>query len=307
MITNDRLPDFLIIGAGKSGTTALCDFLSQHPEIFISKRKEPNFLAFEGVDSNSYDLEESRSYHEQSVVTLEKYLELFENAAENQVVGENSNVYLTNERTIPNIKKYVPNAKLIVILRHPADRLLSRYSHLVRINSVPTEGLDELFNRSSIWWRRQDLILEGFYGRYLERYYREFDKDLIKVIFYEDFKLNRGQVLKEVFEFLNVDGSFKADASVILNKSGRRKKNLFNWLLGEDGFLIKSSKKMSPKIHDIMKNDLFFKKQLLKWRNSNLETIKFSEDLRTRITDEIYREDIIKLENVTGRSLKDWF
>lgn len=307
MKTHDRLPDFLIIGAGKSGTTALFYFLSQHPNIFIPRHKEPNFFALEGVSLQSYDLEESRQYHLRSIDDYDSYVNLFKDALESQLVGENSNMYLTSEKAIANIKKYTPDAKLIAIIRNPADRLISRYTHLVREDSVPEGGIEAVFDKSSIWWKRPDLVQEGFYGAYLSRYFEEFDQDQVKVILYDEFRADGNSVLRDVCEFLGVSTEFDVDSDMILNKSGRLKDNFFNKVLGQNGTLIRSSKKAFPHLHKKLKKNDFIKKVLVGWRNQNLEDVEVPANLRQRIVDEIYKEDILKLEKVLGKSLKSWY
>lgn len=302
-----RLPDFLIIGAGKSGTTAILFQLGQHPQVFFPTLKEPNFLALEGVDINDYEFEESREYHLRSIDKFEDYVALFKDAKPEQLVGENSNQYIYSERAIENIKKYMPKAKLIALIRHPAERLISRYSHLERNNAVPTKDIEAVFDRSSIWWRRPDLIPEGFYGSHLEKYFANFDRDQLKVILYDDFKADNAGVLREVCEYIGVDPDFEAKSEVVVNKSGKLKDNLFNKMLGQNGAVINTLKKVSPSLHKAFKGSDVVKQTLIKWRNKNLDAVELPKDFKQRVTEEIYKEDIQKLEKVLGRSLKHWY
>ena len=308
MQSSDRLPDFLIIGAGKSGTTSLVFFMSRHPEIFVPKVKEPNFFALKGVSPDSYELEESRTYHLRSIVDLDGYHGLFAEAAPNQVLGENSNMYLMSDRAIANIKHYVPDVKLIAILRHPAERLISRYTHLVRDGNIPEGGtLEALFDRSSVWWKRPDMIEEGFYGEYLEKYLKVFKREQIKVVLFEDFKANTPEVMKDIYNFVGVSTDFEPDTEVVFNKSGKLKDNIFNKLLGQGGALIRGTKRNFPDFHKKLKSNDLIKKTLTNWRNKNLESVDLPKDIKQRITNEIYRDDIIKLEKVLGRSLSHWY
>ena len=307
MNVDERMPDFLIIGAGKSGTTAILYFLGQHPKIFFPTRKEPNFFALEGVDVDSYEFKESSEYHKRSIDNLPDYLDLFRSARPDQVVGENSNQYLYSNEAIESIKKYVPEAKLIALIRHPAERLISRYNHLERDNSVPDGGFEAIFDRSSIWWKRPDLLFEGFYGAHLEKYYQNFDKDQIKVILYDDFKADNEGVIRDLCSFIGVDPDFDIDTEIILNKSGKLKDNLFNKMLGQNGSVIQSIKKISPTLHKSFKGNPLIKETLIKWRNRNLESVPVPENFRKRVTEEIYKDDILKLEKVLDRSLKHWY
>lgn len=302
----DRLPDFLIIGAGKSGTTAMLYLLGQHPQIFFPTLKEPNFFALEGINPNSYEFEESKDYHLRSIDKYEDYVKLFSTATVEQVVGENSNQYIYSDTAISNIKKYVPHAKLIALIRHPAERLISRYSHLEREGEVPTGGIESIFDKNSIWWRRPDLLPEGFYGAHLEKYYSHFSKNQIKVILYEDFKKDNLRVIKDVCAFIGVQPDFDVESNVVVNKSGKLKDNFFNKMLGQNGVVINQLKKISPSIHKTLKSNSFIKETLIGWRNKNLEAIELPSDFKQRVTNEVYKEDIIKLEKVLGRSLEHW-
>lgn len=307
MKPDTRLPDFLIIGAGKSGTTAVLYFLSQHPQVFFPKRKEPNFFAIEGMDMDSLEFEESKVYHSRSIHTLEDYKALFNEAGKNQILGENSNLYMSSERAIENIKKYVPEARLIALLRHPAERLISRYNHLVREDVVPEGGVEAIFDRDSIWWKRPDLVHEGFYGQYLEKYFEAFPQEQLKVILYDDFRADSKAVIQDLCQFIGVDPNMDLDTEMVLNKSGKLKDNLFNRVLGQNGLLINGLKKTLPGVHRALKKNVAVRKTLTDWRNKNLEDVELPPDFKERLTQEIYRSDIIKLEKVLGRSLKHWY
>ncbi len=124
-------PHFLVIGAGKSGTTSLHEYLKQHPQIFMA-RKEPNFFAYENLDPSTLDDPDDREHYAQSFVSPESYLNLFAEAREGQLRGEVSNTYISKDGAWANIQRRLPEVKLIAILRHPAKRLFSRYTHLLR-------------------------------------------------------------------------------------------------------------------------------------------------------------------------------
>lgn len=72
-----RLPDFVVIGAGKSGTTSLNEYLKEHPQIFMATRKEPNFFAYEMMSEDDFELERSKRFYRNSVLTIDEYLKLF--------------------------------------------------------------------------------------------------------------------------------------------------------------------------------------------------------------------------------------
>jgi hypothetical protein len=301
-----RWPDFIVIGAGKSGTTALNKYLDQHKGIFMALRKEPNFFGLEDVDPDSYELEESREYHLKSVYEKEEYLKLFEGATSSHKTGEISNLYMFSEEACSSIKKYAPNAKLIALLRQPADRLFSRYLHMVREETIPYDDWSSVFQKGTIWWKRPDLINEGFYYKHLKKYYDNFPHENIRVYLYDDFRSDPLAVLRDIFQFIGVDHEVAVDTDIVVNKSGKRKKNLFNVLLGQNGVMINMAKTIFPNLHRKMRRNKDAVKYLNKARNKNIVSMKMDPEIRDRITQDIYREDILGLSQLLDRDLSFW-
>ena len=124
------LPNFLIIGSAKGGTSSLHYYLRQHPQIFMPDLKEPRFFALEGGILNFQNPDSAINYN--SITTLREYESLFANVTNELGIGEASPLYLYSEKAARRIKHYVPDAKLMVILRNPVDRAFSCYTHLLR-------------------------------------------------------------------------------------------------------------------------------------------------------------------------------
>ena len=303
----ELLPDFLIIGAGKSGTTSLDNYLKQHPEIFMSPVKEPNFFAYENIDINQLYPEARHHYH-QSVTDLTSYQELFNKAGEGDLLGETSNTYLVVEGSAENIKRHIPGVKLIAILRQPTDRLYSRYLHLAREGELPSENFEDVLDKDSIWWVRNDLVIEGLYYKNLSRFFNLFGKEQIKVIIYDDFRKDPGSVLDEIFDFLEVDRINNLDFSISYNKSGFIKNKMYDRILGHNSVLIKTAKKVIPtRLFSKVKKSLHIQKLISNVRDYNLSQPKLNPELRAEITDKIYKEDIIQLGKLLNRDLSYWF
>lgn len=306
-MSTKRLPDFVIIGAGKSGTTSLNEYLKEHPSIFMATRKEPNFFAFETLDPSIYDEEKSIEYYYNSVLTIDDYYKLFEGAKEEQLLGEVSNTYISHDHSWERIKHYVPNAKLIAILRHPAERLYSRYFHLVRENEIPEGGeMEEVFNRDSVWWRRPDLVNEGFYYEKLKPFYDNFPKENIKIFLYEEFIGDTDRVLRDTFNFLGIDPEVKVATDIIYNKSGEVKNKSVDALVGQNSGLILFLKKFLPGLHRYLKESVWANRILNNMRNKNLDKPGMDPDFRKRITHDLYKEDIEKLAELLGRDMSAW-
>ena len=131
MLVESMLPNFLIVGAARSGTTSLFHYLEKHPDIFVPKNKEPSYFTF-FENKPSFTLGRPANF----VTERQEYLKLFESGGEHLVRGEASTPYLYfHEPTIVNILKHYKNLskpKIIIILRNPVDRAYSQYMMNVR-------------------------------------------------------------------------------------------------------------------------------------------------------------------------------
>jgi hypothetical protein len=305
---HDLIPDFLIIGAGKSGTTSLDKYLKEHPEIFIPRVKEPNFYGYERRTTADFGGERAEIAHFQgSVTNLNDYLELFKEARPGTMKGETSNTYLYHEDAPARIKYYNPDMKLIAVLRQPAGRLYSRYLHLARENRVPTEKFGDCMDKNSIWWKRNDLIKEGFYFKNLSPFYKLFPAENIKVYLYEELNDHPLTVLRDIFRFLNVNPDFQPDFSVRYNQSGIIKNKFLNKIYGQKGILSSGLKALLPKsVLEQLKTNSVIQKGINDLRSKNLEKPKFDAKLRHWLTSEVYGKDIEQLQGLIARDLSHW-
>lgn len=300
-----RLPDFLVIGAGKSGTTSLNHYLNQHPSIFMA-RKEPSYFAIKNLESinDSSDVE-MMNYYPNGVKNLDDYQDLFNDAKEGQLIGEVSPIYLNSSEAAKEIKDILPKVKLIAILRHPTERLFSRYLHLASENRAP--DMELVYDRSSVWHLRNDLVKEGYYGNNLNTYFKLFNKGQLKVILYEDYKENPLEVISSIYKFIGVDDKYSPDVTIKHNQSGFAKNKLIDNLIGRKGTINKFVKNINPSIYAKLKSNARIHKFLLNLRNFN--TIKPNQSIvnKQKITNEIYLEDIKILERLLHRNLKHWY
>lgn len=300
-------PDFAIIGAGKSGTTALHKYLQQHPQIFIPEHKDPSYLAvMQETPVAPEDDPQGFHHHPYAIYDEAAYLALFEPAGAEQLTGDVSTMYLYHPDAAENIRRHRPGLKLICILRNPADRLFSRYLHLARDRRDHETPLDQLFDRDSVWWHRDDLIREGRFYEHLKRYYDRFGREQIKVFLYDDLKADEQGLLRDIWDFLGVDASFTPETEIRFNQSGVIKHAWKDYLIGHPSLLRRSAEAVAPGIVDRMRKHPGLQRMVSRMRAGNLERPDFDPALRQRITDEIYREDITKLQTLIGRDLSHW-
>ena len=121
-------PNFFILGAAKSGTTALQQYLVQHPDIFMSEPKEPHFFAFPGMRLEFMGPGDDETINRNAITDRNEYYKLFEKSGKARMRGEASVSYLYYSQTAKNIKKAHPEARLLMVLRNPARRAFSAFS-----------------------------------------------------------------------------------------------------------------------------------------------------------------------------------
>lgn len=219
-----RLPDFISIGAFKSGTTSLMSWLSQHPQIFIPWLQEPNYFAsphFKPHDDGETRPQRSVEgvYNRLRTDSLSQYAALFDRVPPDAVAGESSPQYLRDPVACPRIAELLPDVKLIAILRHPADRAFSDYSMLVR-DGLETGSFDEAIRRPRGMETFAHYVETGFYGSQLRPYVETFPADQLRVVFFEDLRDNPRGLVRSFFEWFGVDPDFEPDVTEVRNISG---------------------------------------------------------------------------------------
>lgn len=209
-----RVPNFLIIGAAKAGTTAVYDYLGEHPDIYMSPLKETNFLALEGHPLNFSGPGDDDYINKWSIVRLEEYCAQFQGVTTETAVGEASPLYMYEPCTIGRIERYVPDAKFIAVLRNPVDRAYSAYLHCIRDGRETlrdfAQALDAEDGRIAAGWEHiWHYARMGYYGCQLQRYYSTFGPDRVRVFLHQDLAEDPVGMLQECYRFLGVDDGFE--------------------------------------------------------------------------------------------------
>jgi hypothetical protein len=305
------LPNFLVIGAEKCGTTALYHFLKQHPQIYMSPIKEPHFFCFEGhrpgieeENPNNVPRRLPGPRHEPTdhITDIDAYRSLFQQVSGKTAVGEVSPAYIYFPKAVKRIQHYIPNAKLVAILRDPVDRAYSNFLHCVALGREPLTDFAQALEEEEIrvrnnWPSMWHYKRKGLYYHQLKRYFDAFEQDQIKVYLYEDLKADPSGLLRDIFLFLEVNPSFVADTSGQHNISGvPRNRALHAVYLYLNRPLVKR----------------FVPTSLLeKWREPVRRWLltrppELSGDERKRLVEEIFREDILRLQELIDRDLSRW-
>lgn len=180
------LPNFLIIGAPRCGTSWLHRCLVDHPEVAMAKVKEVNFF-------NSYK-NWSRG--------VEWYESFFENCESATAIGEATPGYFPSLDATERMTKVVPNAKLIAVLRNPIDRAYSMFW----LGRGCGEYADLSFEQAII--EHESLLNPGLYTDHIERTLKFYPRDQLLILLFDDLKHNDADHVKKVFEFIGVDPEF---------------------------------------------------------------------------------------------------
>jgi Sulfotransferase family len=301
------LPNFLIIGAMKAGTTSLYHYLKQHPQIYMSSIKEPNFFSLEGsnLDFNGAEGKEriQRWVKRESVTNIEEYRALFRRAASETAIGEASPMYLYSPEAPYRIRYYVPEAKLIAILRNPVERAYSAFLYMTRDGREPINEFSQALqaeesrmraNWEWIWHYKH----MGFYYTQLKRYFDVFDRGQIKVYLYEDLRADLPCVLQDIFQFLEVDEAFVPDTSLRHNVSGVPGSGLLPRL-------ILRRNPVKTVLRPLFPQGLRQRISVSLKSRSLVEPPPLAPEVRRELL-EVYWDNILKLESLIERDLSGW-
>jgi len=284
------MSNFMMIGVAKAGTTSFFRYLDQHPQIYMTPIKATNLFGYEDArDWRWADEGDPPMPQNFPVRTFEAYEASFAGATNELAIGEVSPQYFRCPNAAPRIRECVPNAKLVVSLRNPAERAFSGFMMRTRRGEAVKGFYEELTPQSSH-------VKEGFYYRRLKRYSDLFPKDQIRIYIFEEFKKDPTRTVIDLYDFLGVETSFVPDTSVQHNPGAIPKIRLLNRLFNNPT-LIQMTKSVVPE-------GLHVKLKQIQQLNQKT-TPKFPADLRSKLLD-FYRDDILKLEALLNRDLSIW-
>lgn len=298
-------PDFIIGGVAKSGSSSLARYLAQHPQVYLSPVKEPDYFRTDDLRFLYRDFERLQPSSTQHIArrTLAYYEALFSAAPAGHIRGEASITYLRGGRdTALRINAALPSVKLIFILRQPADRAYSNYIHQrrVAVETLPfSAALDAEPRRLAtpmhgFWGYRTD----GFYHDKLRAFYDVFGPDRIKVLLYDDWRAP-ATLMREVFTFIGVDPSFPINTAQRYNE-------------GTVPLLPSINRRLEPARSTALRRRCpdkvwhFLRASLHRLRRLNLVSAPPLDPRLHRSLTESYRDDILKTQALIGRDLSAW-
>lgn len=276
------IPNFLVIGDLKAGSTSIYHYLQQHPDVFMPGVKEPRYFAFDPENPYHVKLPAFR------VRTYEDYVQCFEGARGERAIGEASPNYVRSPIAAARIKATLPDVRILASLRNPADRLHSAFQMEYREGRGPGSFGEMAF-------RNNALIVKGnYYWADLKRYFDRFPRDRIKIVLFDDLVADAGAVARDLYRFLDINAGFSPDLEVKNEGGVPRSKLAFSLLM--------SGKKHLKRLGRPPAALLPAWKRVKK---ASLQKVAMEPIVREKIL-EICREDILRTQDLIGRDLSAW-
>ena len=294
-------PNFFIIGAPKAGTTALYTYLSEHPHVYMSMMKEPHFFATDFPNLRA-----------RACSTLDDYLKLFADAKPEcyQAVGEASVHYIHSAEAVRNICNFDPEAKLIAMLRHPADLIYSFHGQCF-FNAIEDQADFEV-----AWClqasRREGVNLPsgcyepafvqyeqiGKLGMQVESVLDIFPSEQLLFILFDDFIADTPAVYQRVLNFLEIP----PDARRTFHKVNESKRPRLRWL----NELAYNRPSWMTRLYEYSGvRGYGIKGRLLRLNTQKKQRSSLSPAFRAELLG-VFRQDIVKLGKLLKRDLGHW-
>jgi len=287
-----RFPNFFIAGAPKCGTSTLAWWLSRHPQVFMSRQKEPHFF---NTDTRRI------------IKRRDRYYALFADAPENAIaIGEASTRYLRSATAIPNILAEIPDPRFIVCLRNPVDMAISLHNQKIM------DGIETIKDFNEAWeaqrrrkeghnippQARTDPSLLFYYdycllGQQVERLLTLVPADKVKFVFLDDLSREASSVYDDVVQFLGLDSAPMEDYS---------KKNVGR------GVRSTALRLMERRIYHVLDKAGIPKKpfRLVSHALNRKKSVPSVEPEARKFLWEKFERDIELLAELVGRDLSGW-
>jgi len=296
---NKFLPNLFIPGAAKSGTTTLHELLNLHPEISMSKVKEPVF----------WNNKKFEKYIEQDWLNYKK---LF--VEKSKIYGESTTSYMYYNSFIENINKnYKKSPKFIFILRNPIDRYNSHFWWMKGLGLEKNKIKNVLNIESQINFEEYDYYPKnyfqfGLYSKWIQRFIDNFGLENIKVITLEKLISNRLDTINSCFDFLGLK-KLESIPEKTSNKTTRIKYSfLYHFIrkssIGKMNYTKIGKIFLSNKSIDRIKNKL--KDIITNWKTEEFEYEPLQSEHRNHLKDAGYFSDVEKLKEIFDYSFNEW-
>jgi hypothetical protein len=297
-----RKPGFFVVGAPKSGTTSLYHYLKQHPRVFLPRIKELNFFC--------------RDLHFRfPLLNEEQFMNYYKEWKHEKIAGEISVWNLLSEKAASNIRTFNPEARIIIMLRNPADMMYALHSnHLFNDNELITDFAEAIrVRRTNDDAPVSPVIkspLEGLnyyhvatYYPQVKRYFDEFGRDRVHVILFDDFVKDTVSVYRQLLRFLGTEEIVPPEFKVFNASKTTRNNWLKQLTVNAPPWMKKSGRWLFP--HQSSRRDMLM---FWLWKiNTREEPRKaMNPAIRKKINHDL-RQETEKLQGLLQRDLSQWF
>lgn len=319
-VPSHHAPTFLIVGVPKAGTTSTYFYLRQHPQVFMSPAKEIDFFRFGSVSPRwngpqklplpSFDelpahgalidpVNTPGVWWEAIAHSWEEYLRFFAGVTTEPAIGEATPGNFFSDTACARIHKYLPDARLICILRQPVDQGFSRFLNTRRLGIEPLDDFvvayRECEQRRQAGWGdpHVEYDLRGYYVRYLKRYWQTFGREQLRVYLYDDLQADPVAMMQDIYRFIGVDPSFTPEVSIHYNQAMLPRSQRIGKAMRTQHFLKKMVKKLLP---SPVRRKIW---------GLNRTRPHLPADIRQELTAG-HADEIRELEDLLGRDLSGW-
>lgn len=291
-----RLPNFIVIGVPKSGTTSLYFYLKQHPDVFLPVRKELHYFSYDLLKEN-LNGPGDREVLAWLCPNWQDYISHYDSVRNETRIGEISPSYFYYSQISERIRAKLGPVKIIALLRNPIEKAFSQFMHLVR------EGRETLtFYQALIaeerriegaWsdiWRYKESSL---YASRLNKFIDVFDRSNVKVILSEEFFADPIMVIGDLFSFMGIPPDVRIDTSHIYNRTGRPRSKLLAGFLTKPNVLRSMVRMVVPE-----QTRMFWRLKITELNTSQKEQI---DQKSKSYLEEYFYKDIVEVERIIGR------
>lgn len=291
-------PNFFVVGAPKSGTTALYSFLSKHPLIFMSKPKEPQFFAADICGD------------QRNVRTLSEYLNCFKEAR-TRLIGEASTCYLASSIAASDIRQFCPEARIVIMLRNPievmraehSERLVGGSEHITNFERALDSREPRIYRSGP--FKGQQVVRPSYRGMTLfsqqvKRFLHAFGRQKVHIILYDEFARNASLSCQNVLAFLGLPPNWECAVEVVNANRRIRSKVIQDLLRYPPRALQGLARTLLPAATRA--------KIATRLYNLNVEFVKrptLDREFSRRLVCE-YREEVQELARLIDRDLSNW-
>ncbi len=279
----DKRPNFFMVGAPKTGSSSFHRYMSQHPDIFVPSMKEPHYFSYPEVSDTYYDI---------PMVTSElEYLSLFNKRRNEKVAGDLSPSYLFHTQAAERIRRFQPEARIIISLRNPIKRAISHYLMDVRLGyqDRPLAEFTQRTEENRLFYRQY--IEVGMYSTQIQAYLDKFGREKVLILLYDDLVRDPQTYLGKIFGHLGVDHRHPIDMKV--HNAFSMPRFGFVRALFQSGAAIQIGSRMPDRLKNAIKSVTHSRER---------PDLSADEPQLARI----FRQDIAAVAKILGRDLSNW-